>query len=396
MKQLKLLIFNLCIAAFPSYGQTALTAGDIAFIAYATDSTDRFAFLLLKDIQGSTELSFTDNGWLKDSALCTNEQTCIWTAPGGGLNKGTIIQITDAAVNASANLGTCTNRLGSLSASGDHILAYQPGPAFIAGISTRNWDDTCVTICTGFTAVSCLPAPLSNGNTAFCATGTTTDMDNGYYNGTLSGTAQQLLAAINNRSNWVFSNERQAWPSWSFALPVKLLSYQAEARDNSVILKWSTASEINNAGFEVERRDNTSGFQCIGKTEGSGNSSILNTYTFRDENPPAGTAYYLLKQVDFNGSRSDLGIICSPGKSTTNVNLVQEDLKHAIAIESPVLTDARFRLVNTEGEQVLSFSSMIGQGFNLIDIPVSQGGIYFLQAFINNEIFTFKIISRGL
>lgn len=84
-------------------------------------------------------------------------------------------------------------------------------------------------------------------------------------------------------------------------VPVELSSFTAEVCDQNIILKWSTSSEKNNQGFEIQRRlDNE--FYTIGFVEGKGTSTEINNYTFVDRDLQSGAYYYRLKQIDFDGS----------------------------------------------------------------------------------------------
>jgi len=89
-------------------------------------------------------------------------------------------------------------------------------------------------------------------------------------------------------------------------LPVELFSFSAECVDNDVLLSWTTASETNNKGFEVERSIKNSklkikSFEPIGFVNGKGTSTELNYYSFKDENLSPGKYLYRLKQIDFDG-----------------------------------------------------------------------------------------------
>jgi hypothetical protein len=84
-------------------------------------------------------------------------------------------------------------------------------------------------------------------------------------------------------------------------LPIELLTFTADAAENEVVLNWSTASEINNHYFEIERSLDTKNAVKIGKVDGAGNSNTYLNYTLPDENPELGINYYRLKQVDFDG-----------------------------------------------------------------------------------------------
>jgi photosystem II stability/assembly factor-like uncharacterized protein len=85
-------------------------------------------------------------------------------------------------------------------------------------------------------------------------------------------------------------------------IPVDLISITAEAEAAGAVISWSTASELNNYGFDIEKR--TFGeYYVIGFRKGAGNSTEVQHYSFKDVNLVPGTKnYYRLKQVDMNGS----------------------------------------------------------------------------------------------
>lgn len=85
-------------------------------------------------------------------------------------------------------------------------------------------------------------------------------------------------------------------------VPVELTSFNAAYSDGRVNLTWITATELNNYGFEVERRDDYSSYQTIGFVDGNGTSTNRVTYNFVDDNLTSNRYYYRLKQIDFDGS----------------------------------------------------------------------------------------------
>jgi hypothetical protein len=95
-------------------------------------------------------------------------------------------------------------------------------------------------------------------------------------------------------------------------LPVELLAFTASVKNSEVQLFWSTASELNNRGFEIERSVNdNNNFVTVGFVDGKGSSSEINYYSFLD-NPQLSRAnqiYYRLKQVDFDGTFSYSDVI---------------------------------------------------------------------------------------
>ncbi len=90
-------------------------------------------------------------------------------------------------------------------------------------------------------------------------------------------------------------------------LPVELESFTANVHNHTVNLNWTTSSEINNSGFDIERLASLSGFtnenwSKVGYVEGNGTVSNPVSYTFTDRNLNSGKYKYRLKQIDFNGN----------------------------------------------------------------------------------------------
>jgi hypothetical protein len=95
-------------------------------------------------------------------------------------------------------------------------------------------------------------------------------------------------------------------------LPVELLEFEAQPRENDVLLKWTTVSESNNDYFEVQRSIDAENFVPVGRVNGAGNSNHVRLYELPDVNAlyaGADLLYYRLHQVDFNGQSSDSEII---------------------------------------------------------------------------------------
>ncbi|HPS64040.1 MAG TPA: T9SS type A sorting domain-containing protein [Ignavibacteria bacterium] len=86
-------------------------------------------------------------------------------------------------------------------------------------------------------------------------------------------------------------------------LPVSLLSFMSNINGRDVTLTWKTEKEINNAGFEIERKSyGTDIWVKAGFTAGKGNSNNITTYTFTDNKLNSGKYNYRLKQIDNNGN----------------------------------------------------------------------------------------------
>lgn len=92
-------------------------------------------------------------------------------------------------------------------------------------------------------------------------------------------------------------------------LPVELTSFTGSKTDAGVVLNWSTATEINNQGFEIERRTSTTEFQAIGFVQGNGTTSEEHNYTFEDNDLSQAIYYYRLKQIDLDGTFAYLSVV---------------------------------------------------------------------------------------
>ncbi|NUM60840.1 MAG: T9SS type A sorting domain-containing protein [Ignavibacteriaceae bacterium] len=84
-------------------------------------------------------------------------------------------------------------------------------------------------------------------------------------------------------------------------VPVELTSFAAASDKNDVILTWNTATELNNQGFEIQRKI-TGEFERVGFVEGKGTTTEAQNYLFRDKDLLSGNYTYRLKQTDFDGS----------------------------------------------------------------------------------------------
>lgn len=130
-------------------------------------------------------------------------------------------------------------------------------------------------------------------------------------------------------------------------LPVQWSSFTATKMNNNVLLKWITASEINNAGFKVERSIGQNIWDSIGYVKAQsnhGNSSYEIDYHFVDENPKNGVNYYRLKQIDLDG-KSTASLIRSvqfaDGIISKTIKVYPNPAKNYILVENVAVGDCR-------------------------------------------------------
>lgn len=100
-----------------------------------------------------------------------------------------------------------------------------------------------------------------------------------------------------------FNNDNIYWDDMllTYVVPVELTSFAATTDNNSVTLNWTTATELNNSGFQVER-SNGNNFEMVAFVSGHGTTTETQNYSFVDNSVKSGKYSYRLKQIDFNGA----------------------------------------------------------------------------------------------
>ena len=316
-----------------SFAQTTLSAGDIAIIGVNTDDPNDFAFVLLRDIEATTEINFTDKGWLAAGSFWPNEGIITYTAP-SNLSAGTIIIYTDNLTDFSSPSESLP-----LDTDGDQLFAFQgpsTNPTFIYAVQTNSnvWQADATS-----DNDSALPTGLTNGTNAVAVgagSGLGDEFDNAQYNGTTNfPTLAAALSAISNNANWV-GNDATGYDFSTFGdftLPVSLSSFIATAGDSKVILRWVTASEHENVGFKILRSTEKSGnyeqlatYENDPELEGQFNSSTQTQYKFEDQTVVNDVTYwYKLVDVDVNGVHNEHGPMSATphpvGNDITTINV---------------------------------------------------------------------------
>ncbi|WP_116126361.1 discoidin domain-containing protein [Lewinella sp. IMCC34183] len=139
-------------------------------------------------------------------------------------------------------------------------------------------------------------------------------------------------------------------------LPTALLSFRAEQVNGRVALRWTTASETNNRGFEVERSADGNFFRPIGFVAGAGDSRNLLAYTYADDAPGTGVVYYRLRQVDFDGGAIYSGIVTVRSTAPESFSIHPNPVRTALTLtyDGAVAGTATFTLTDARGQVVLT------------------------------------------
>jgi hypothetical protein len=166
-------------------------------------------------------------------------------------------------------------------------------------------------------------------------------------------------------------------------LPVALTDFAGQRQVAAVALRWHTASEQHNAGFEVQRRPATAAdFATIGFVAGAGTTGQTTGYAFRDASAPAGPVYYRLRQLDHTGPTTYSPVVAiagaAPAAEATLLPVFPQPAHGALRVqvagtEQPVtlrLLDGMGRVVH---QQLCQSEAQV----QVSGLPV---GIYYLAA----------------
>ncbi len=166
-------------------------------------------------------------------------------------------------------------------------------------------------------------------------------------------------------------------------LPVELTSFTAIAQNQQVILNWTTASELNNYGFEIQRNSANSGFVTVGFVNGAGTTALQHEYTFSDKNLSNGQYSYRLKQIDFNGLfeysiEVEVFSIDNYSLNQNYPNPFNPTTKLGYYLKDK--TNVKVVIMNSLGEEIAVLANEIQeQGFHELEFSASNlsSGIYF-------------------
>lgn len=194
----------------------------------------------------------------------------------------------------------------------------------------------------------------------------------------------------------------QMWTAADIAnpLPVKLLTFTGEIENGVAMLFWSTASEFENAGFEIQKSYEGIHFDAIGFVEGAGNSQTMRSYSYTDDSFFQ-HAYYRLVQIDEDGS-----IEYSSTIFLQDVSIAQFVIYPSPFADSSIITiqanaamqsKANLKLINLEGKVLLCAEGTLGEleaAINDLN-PTLPTGLYVVHFSSSNEYHhRLKIVKR--
>jgi trimeric autotransporter adhesin len=180
----------------------------------------------------------------------------------------------------------------------------------------------------------------------------------------------------------------------SILLPVQLVSFNGAKEGKANKLQWSTSSESNNKGFELQRSIDGKDFSTITfintKAE-NGTSSNYLTYNFIDERATNVTLYYRLKQLDRDGkiTYSSSTVIIKGDKAGLEISSVYPNPAKErvnLAITSGFNQKATISITDINGKTVKQISTTLNAGDNYINLDINSlaSGSYFIRL-INSQ-----------
>lgn len=185
-------------------------------------------------------------------------------------------------------------------------------------------------------------------------------------------------------------------------LPVEIINFNISAASSEIALSWQTASEIDNAGFEIQRSKNGVDFQTLSFIEGRGSTGDLQSYSFVDDSKLRTNKlyYYRLKQIDFDGnfdysnvlSTKLIGTEISGVFSPNPISSGQTRLVYS----TPENGQLTLRIFDVMGKELLTNNYPVAKGLNTIDLNLDQlkGDLFFVKMEQGSQSTYQKIVSN--
>lgn len=187
------------------------------------------------------------------------------------------------------------------------------------------------------------------------------------------------------------------------SLPVEFLDVNARQKGNGVSVDWSTAQELNNSYFEVERSaDGNTNWNTIAKVKGAGNSQVVKNYNVFDASPLSAANYYRIKQVDFDGnSKYSKTVNVKLGITANSISILSNPFRNTLTVNFNSYTTQMVsaRLIDVTGKQVAVEKWSLTPGTvrkDFSNVNGLQPGMYILSVTNNSGelLFNTKVLKQ--
>jgi len=184
-------------------------------------------------------------------------------------------------------------------------------------------------------------------------------------------------------------------------LPVELVNFKANLKNQRVDLLWQTATELNNEGFEVQRAVGNAAleagrWQVLDFVAGNGTTNEIQNYSYTDERPQAGLNYYRLKQIDFDGKfeYSDVVSVDLPNfENLANLRIFPNPAPSGeLTLYLPESNESKatIRLYDQTGKLVLQQTTSSQE--ETLNVSQLAAGVYFVEVSVGGKVFREKVV----
>jgi len=176
-------------------------------------------------------------------------------------------------------------------------------------------------------------------------------------------------------------------------LPVSLVNFAATPLPARVLLQWTTASELNNDFFTIERSTDAEQWVEVNAIEGAGTTKKTSDYSTYDERPLFGKSYYRLKQTDFDGAFTYSSIVSVHYDMKWQLKVVPNPSTNRFTILGARLKPVQVRLYNQIG-QPMPVVLEYGNGETILQASHLAAGIYILKVDTGQSLSTIRLVKQ--
>jgi hypothetical protein len=180
------------------------------------------------------------------------------------------------------------------------------------------------------------------------------------------------IAAKRNHGGGSFSGHVRVFRDFVI-LPVELTQFEGQKTGEHINLRWQTASEQNNEGFEVQKSRTSTDWLSIDFVEGKGTTSEFNEYHYSDKKPYSGINYYRLKQMDHDGAFEYSKVISVLVETRQDLHVYPNPTTGILQV--PDIDDGTYTITNYLGVQFKT-GALNSHQINISELPK---GMYLLQ-----------------
>lgn len=360
------------------------------YVSITVSSDGTFNNLATGNLTNQLSGTISNNNIFNNGGILTNHGTLNAASGSNDLfnNTGTLVNNLIISIGAgnllNSNTGTLTNNNGgSLTVNNSGTLTND-GLLDNYGLLTNNNNFNNSGIVTNYNG-----AVINNGN------GNGDQLINtGTLNNNTGAIINNYEGSIVNTINGTFNNNG-TYTGYA-PLPIELIYFLGKQVNNTIVLKWQTATEKENAYMAVERSRDGIHFMEIGRRKGAGTTVVAQTYDLTDAAPLYGINYYRLRQVDLDEKVTYHSVVAVifDDKTQTKIQLYPSlaAQEMTLILATPATSLGTVQILDATGKewhrQMLS-PQTLQETIPVHDLPT---GTYFLSVFTENAFHTLRFV----